>query len=168
MQATSPAHLALRYADPTEIRGSSVVVVERFVGPRSAQELTRMTEKLVARWDPAVRIRLLVDLTAAELGSVGLADLKEYVRYAERIGLHERAPRVAIVAERDATHNLALLYRALVGCGERGVAVFADVESALSWIRDTPEDLAPRASAHDARGRVDGRTKGGTRDPGLR
>jgi hypothetical protein len=114
-----------------------MVVVERVTGQRSAADIQELTQKLVARWDPSLQIRLLVDLSDANLSEIGLEELLEYVRYVEHIGLHQRAPVVALVAGRDINHNLARLYQSLVQHTEGTIAVFAEVAEALVWIRRT-------------------------------
>lgn len=123
---------------------SSVVVIERVLGDVSARDLQTLTSKMVARWEPAVQIRLLVDLTEANLSDISFEELLEYIRYAERIGFHSRAARVAIVAERDTNHTLAKLYQTMVKHEHAELAVFTRIAQALLWIREPT-----RMSEHD-------------------
>jgi len=111
-----------------------LVVIERLSGTLSTQKLEELTVKVAARWAPTVAIRLLVDLRDAVPTGIGWDDLVEFAAHVDRIGLHARIPRVAIVASRDDVVALARLYKSLVQ-NDTGLAVFREADAALEWLR---------------------------------
>ena len=58
----------------------------------------------------------------------------EFAAHVDRIGLHSRIPRVAIVASRDDVVALARLYKSLIQ-HDTGLAVFREADAALEWLR---------------------------------
>ena len=72
----------------------------------------------------------------------------EFASHVDRVGLHARIPRVAIVASRDEIVALARLYKSLVR-HDAGVAVFTEAGPALEWLRvdaaPSPYGVAPAA-----------------------
>lgn len=113
---------------------AGLVVIERLSGALSTQKLEELTEKLAERWAPNVSIRLLVDLSEAMPTGFGWDGLVEFAAHVDRIGLHTRIPRVAIVASRDDVVALARLYKSLIQ-HDTGLAVFHDADAALEWLR---------------------------------
>lgn len=119
---------------PDSTDTSGLVVIERLGGALSPEKLTGLTAKLADRWAPNVSVRLLVDLTDAIPAGFGWGGLVDFAAHVDRLGLHSRIPRVAIVATRDEIVALARLYKSLVRHGT-GLAVFDDAEKALAWLR---------------------------------
>lgn len=119
---------------PVSTDNSGLVVIERLTGALSTEKLTELTAKLAERWTPNVSVRLLVDLTEANPAGFGWQALVEFAAHVDRVGLHARIPRVAIVASRDDIVGLARLYKSLVR-HDGGVAVFTEAEQALEWLR---------------------------------
>lgn len=119
---------------PVSTDNSGLVVIERLTGALSTEKLTELTAKLAERWTPNVSVRLLVDLTEASPAGFGWQALVEFAAHVDRVGLHARIPRVAIVASRDDIVGLARLYKSLVR-HDGGVAVFTEAEQALEWLR---------------------------------
>jgi len=118
---------------------AGVIVIERLNGALSVEKLQELTAKLAERWAPNVPIRLLVDLTDAATAGFGWNGLVEFAAHVDRIGLHARFPRVAIVASRDDVVALARLYKSLVRHDD-GLAVFGEAGQALEWLRVTDVD----------------------------
>ena len=119
---------------PAPTDNAGVVVIERLSGTLSAQKLEALAAKVAERWPQSVAIRLLVDLTEAVPTGFGWDGLVEFAAHMDRIGLHARIPRVAIVASRDDVVALARLYKSLIQL-DAGVAVFPEAEAALEWLR---------------------------------
>jgi hypothetical protein len=143
--------LDVRYRGPQAMPESTLVVIERLSGRLSSAELHQMTRNLVERWDPMLRVHLLVDVRDADLDGISFDDLVAYVRHTERLGLHHFAPRIAIVAGTDKNRSLARLYQSLVRREGQSLAVFSEMEQALGWIRSPSsaqdEDKTPRGPA---------------------
>jgi hypothetical protein len=114
-----------------------LVVIERLNGALSSQKLEELAAKLAERLAPGVTIRLLVDLSDAVPTGFGWDGLVEFAAHVDRIGLHTRIPRVAIVASRDDVVALARLYKSLIQ-HDTGLAVFHDADAALAWLRANP------------------------------
>lgn len=127
---------------PISTDTSGLVVIERLSGALSVEKLTELTAKLAERWAPNVSVRLLVDLTDAVPAGFGWGGLVEFAAHVDRVGLHTRIPRVAIVASRDEIVALARLYKSLVR-HDTGLAVFNEAEQALAWLRITDATSAP-------------------------
>ena len=125
---------------------SGLIVIERLNGALSVEKLQELTAKLAERWAPHVPIRLLVDLTDAATAGFGWDGLIEFAAHVDRIGLHARFPRVAIVASRDDIVALARLYKSLVQHDD-GLAVFDEAGQALEWLRVT-DDADGKASTY--------------------
>jgi hypothetical protein len=119
-----------------------LVVIERLTGALSVEKLQELTEKLGELWAPNVSIRLLLDLTDATLTGFGWDGLVEFAAHVDRVGLHARIPRVAIVASRDEIVALARLYKSLVQHDD-GLAVFGEAGQALEWLRETDAEATP-------------------------
>ena len=113
---------------------TGLVVIERLSGALSTQKLEQLSAKLSERWTPGVTIRLLVDLSDAVPTGFGWDGLLEFAAHVDRIGLHSRIPRVAIVASRDDVVALARLYKSLIQ-HDTGLAVFREADAALEWLR---------------------------------
>ncbi|HEU5077543.1 MAG TPA: STAS/SEC14 domain-containing protein [Polyangiaceae bacterium] len=126
---------------PTDPAG--LIVIERLTGALSVEKLTELTVKLAERWAPNVSVRLLVDLNDAIPAGFGWQGLVEFAAHVDRIGLHTRIPRVALVASRDEIVALARLYKSLVR-HDAGVAVFTEAEPALEWLR-LPDTATPQS-----------------------
>lgn len=127
---------------PISTDTSGLVVIERLSGALSVEKLTELTAKLAERWAPNVSVRLLVDLTDAVPAGFGWGGLVEFAAHVDRVGLHTRIPRVAIVASRDDIVALARLYKSLVR-HDTGLAVFNEAEQALAWLRITDAASSP-------------------------
>jgi len=127
---------------PISTDTSGLVVIERIAGVLSVEKLQELTAKLGERWAPNVSIRLLLDLTEATITGFGWDGLVEFAAHVDRVGLHTRIPRVAIVASRDEIVALARLYKSLVQ-HDHGLAVFGDAGQALEWLREPDVEAAP-------------------------
>lgn len=134
--------------DPISTDTSGLVVIERLTGALSVEKLTELTAKLAERWPSNASVRLLVDLTEAVPAGFGWQGIVEFASHVDRVGLHARIPRVAIVASRDEIVALARLYKSLVR-HDAGVAVFTEAGQALEWLRvdaaASPYGVAPAA-----------------------
>lgn len=113
---------------------TGMVVIERLRGALTLENLHELTAKVAERWAPNVSIRLLVDLTDATTAGFAWDGLVEFAAHVDRVGLHGRIPRVAIVASRDDIVALARLYKSLVQHDD-GLAVFSEAGQALEWLR---------------------------------
>ncbi len=118
-------------------------MIERLSGALSVERLTELTAKLAERLAPNVSVRLLVDLTGAVPAGFGWGGLIEFAAHVDRVGLHGRIPRVAIVANSDEVVALARLYKSLVH-HDTSLAVFHEAEQALAWLR-LPDPAHPSA-----------------------
>ena len=119
---------------PASTDSAGLVVIERLSGALSTQKLEALSAKLSERSAPNLAIRLLVDLSDAVPTGFGWDGLLEFAAHVDRIGLHARIPRVAIVASRDDVVALARLYKSLIQ-HDTGLAVFREAGAALEWLR---------------------------------
>lgn len=128
---------------PASTDTAGLIVIERLTGALSVEKLTELTAKLSERWAPNLSVRLLVDLEDAIPAGFGWQGLVEFAEHVDRIGLHTRIPRVALVASRDDIVALARLYKSLVRHAG-GIAVFTEAEPALAWLR-LPDHGSPQS-----------------------